>query len=650
MLGRPVPRSDWFFALVILGVCLAVLWSGKTRYDEWRDYQRELGKRAAAGTAHEVRTYIEEIHHRVGLLASIEADTLRRLASNPKQEALKKKLEEVTSRHFPDYFAISLAAPSGESLFDDFDGLVGDVCQRDIQGFGQGRHDYTPFIHPHAEVYHFDTMVRWEAGGDQGIFFISFRPTTLARLLRDGQPHGYELMLLRRDVPGLIEVTADGPRVAIKRNFRLTAAELAQASALVPVTGTQWDLVALPDPAQAAQARERIEMETLLTLGGVLGISGVGAFFLRRERRRRDAAEQSLLSERNFVGAVLDAADALVLAVGDDGKIVRVNRAFSELTGLAPERVVRVTLASLPAFDEAGREKLLQPPITSTAPADARMEIPVFGRGGQMHEVAWSVTALCDVQGHKEFLIWTGTDITHHKRIDRLKSEFISTVSHELRTPLTSIRGALGLLGGGAAGLLSPQAQSMVDVATRNSERLLTLINDLLDIEKIESGNMKLNLAVLSPAELVHQTVDSLRSYAQQFQVEMIEQDEAGGACIEGDAARLTQVLANLLSNAIKFSPAGASVDVRIIRHDGWLRLSVNDRGPGIPEAFHDRIFSKFSQADASDSRAKGGTGLGLAISKAIVELHGGRIGFDSRPGGGSIFYFDLPVVACTPA
>jgi signal transduction histidine kinase len=139
--------------------------------------------------------------------------------------------------------------------------------------------------------------------------------------------------------------------------------------------------------------------------------------------------------------------------------------------------------------------------------------------------------------------------------------------------------------------------------------------------------------------------VESLRSYAHEFQVEMLIQNEAGDACIEGDAARLNQVLANLLSNAIKFSPPGASVDVRIVRHDGWLRISVNDRGPGIPDAFRERMFGKFSQADASDSRTKGGTGLGLAISKAIVEMHGGRIDFDTRPGGGASFYFDLRVV-----
>jgi hypothetical protein len=280
------PRADWFFALVILAVCAAIVWSGKTRYEEFRDYQRELGKRAATGTAHEIRTYIQELNRRVGLLASIEADALRRLAADPTQGALKKRLEEVTAQHFPDYFAISLATPNGEALFDDFDGLVGDVCQRDIQGFGKSGHAYSPFMHPHAEVYHFDTMVRWNAGPDAGIFFISFRPATLARILRDSQPPGYELMLLRRDVPGLIEVTAVGPRIAIQRNFRLTPAEVSQSSGMVPIGDTEWNLVALPDPAVLARARRRIETETTLTLGGVLAIGGVGGLFLRRERRR----------------------------------------------------------------------------------------------------------------------------------------------------------------------------------------------------------------------------------------------------------------------------------------------------------------------------------------------------------------------------
>lgn len=228
-------------------------------------------------------------------------------------------------------------------------------------------------------------------------------------------------------------------------------------------------------------------------------------------------------------------------------------------------------------------------------------------------------------------------------KAERLKNEFISTVSHELRTPLTSIRGSLGLLAGGVAGNLPPQAHSLIDIALSNSERLVRLINDLLDIEKIESGKMVFRLEPLEIGPLVAQAVAGTTAYAGQLGVRISLEDRAPAARVLADPDRLTQVLANLLSNAAKFSPAGARVEVLITRDQGSVRVAVTDRGPGIADDFRHRIFQKFAQADSSDTRQKGGTGLGLSISKAIIDRHGGDIGFDSRPGQGTTFFFLLP-------
>ena len=234
-------------------------------------------------------------------------------------------------------------------------------------------------------------------------------------------------------------------------------------------------------------------------------------------------------------------------------------------------------------------------------------------------------------------------DISERRKVEAMKEEFVSTVSHELRTPLTSIAGSLGLLAGGAAGPLPEKAGRLVGLAHANSQRLVRLINDILDIEKIESGKFTLNLGVVDLAEIAGRSVEVMRGLADDLGVEIVL-EPAPAAPVRGDADRLIQVVTNLLSNACKFSPGGGQVTVTVDPAARVARLSVKDQGPGIPEAFRSRIFSKFAQADASGTRARGGTGLGLAIAREITERHGGRLWFDSPPGGGATFHLELPL------
>ena len=242
------------------------------------------------------------------------------------------------------------------------------------------------------------------------------------------------------------------------------------------------------------------------------------------------------------------------------------------------------------------------------------------------------------------------TDITELKRIDRMKSEFVSTVSHELRTPLTSIRGSLGLLAGGAAGSLPEAAAPLVQIAKSNCERLIRLINDILDTEKIESGKMRFDLQVADVKPMLEQALSANEGFAAQHQVDFVLSAPVARVRANVDADRFAQVMTNLLSNAVKFSPAGSAVKVVLTRADGRIRIEVRDQGPGIPEEFRHRIFQKFSQADSSDARQKGGTGLGLNISKAIIERLGGTIGFDTETGVGTTFFFELLEAPVEPA
>lgn len=235
-------------------------------------------------------------------------------------------------------------------------------------------------------------------------------------------------------------------------------------------------------------------------------------------------------------------------------------------------------------------------------------------------------------------------DVTELKRIDRMKSEFVSTVSHELRTPLTSIRGSLGLISGGVAGQLPEAVKTLVGIAKSNCERLIRLINDILDIEKIESGKMTLDLQVIELKPLLEQALAANEGYGAAKNVSLSLQFPDEELMVRADGDRLTQVVTNLLSNAMKFSPSDGVVEIHVGRSaSGGVRVEVRDHGPGIPEEFRKRIFQKFSQADSSDTRQKGGTGLGLNISRAIIERLGGSIGFETHTNEGTTFYFELP-------
>jgi signal transduction histidine kinase/DNA-binding response OmpR family regulator len=234
---------------------------------------------------------------------------------------------------------------------------------------------------------------------------------------------------------------------------------------------------------------------------------------------------------------------------------------------------------------------------------------------------------------------------TERKRLARLKDEFVSTVSHELRTPLTSISGSLGLLMGNAAGDLPASARRLVAIAHTNSQRLVRLINDILDIEKMEAGRVVFNFSRVEVRSLVAQTIEANRAIAADYgvRVRLADARALGTADVRADPDRLLQVITNLLSNAIKFSPADNEVVVTVEKGTDMICLTVRDHGPGIPSDFKPLIFEKFAQADAGDARQKGGTGLGLSIVKQIVDRLGGEVGFADAPGGGTLFYVQLP-------
>lgn len=289
--------------------------------------------------------------------------------------------------------------------------------------------------------------------------------------------------------------------------------------------------------------------------------------------------------------------------------------------------------------------------------ADKSIEVRAQKRSGQQVDIDLSITPF-DARGDKRFLI-TLLDITERLEIQRMRQAFIAMVSHELRTPLNSVQGYLELLEMGALGSVSTEANDGARRAGKNIDRLVALINDLLDLEKLESGTIALNQAQCDADEIIENSVSAVHDLAEKKGVKIVVapilgstaegtdgDDDGDWAHGSWDQERVVQVVVNLLSNALKFSPEGAVINVSVERVDSYgkpqMEVSVTDEGPGVPLQFRNVIFERFQQVTGSDTHQKGGTGLGLAICKAIVEQHGGTIGVDCDREKGSRFWFRL--------
>lgn len=412
-----------------------------------------------------------------------------------------------------------------------------------------------------------------------------------------------------------------------------------------------------------AHARQSQLISNLLLLLGLLGIIVMITLFVWAQLRSTQAlkslnlALEDKIAQQYQTQALLRASETRAHAIIDNvfdaiitmdrhGVIRSFNRSAGTIFGYsADEAIAHSVLMLFPESESAMLSNYFFQRKADSADAEPLAQIRECSarhKDGRLFPVELSLSEM-RLDGEL-YLIGLMRDITERRRVEVMKNEFVSTVSHELRTPLTAIRGALGLIAGTMAAQLPAQLRSLVDIALNNSERLVRLINDILDIEKIESGNMRFAITMLELTPLIEHAVQANQGYADQYQVR-IEVEQPLPACkVKADADRVMQLMANLLSNASKFSPQGAEVRVGVkLTHD-HVCISVTDRGAGIPLDFQGKIFQKFSQADSSDTRIKGGTGLGLSICKAIVEHMGGTIGFDTVIGQGTSMYFTLPL------
>ncbi len=376
--------------------------------------------------------------------------------------------------------------------------------------------------------------------------------------------------------------------------------------------------------------------------GAVVALFGTFQDVTARRQREAEVRE----SEERFALAV----NASAAGIWDWSDLSSVEGFWSDqfyrLLGYQPGEIA-------PSADTF-REKILHPDDRESVSAALdqhiaggepyRVEHRLRGKDGRYRWYLGTGQAVWDSEGQPRRMIGSIMDIHDRKAAEELKSEFVSTVSHELRTPMTSIMGALGLVQSGACGEISPKARELLGIAKGNGDRLVRLINDILDVEKIEGGRIEMRRGVVAAADLVRDAVEQNAAFVAGRGARLSVDDRSDGACILADPDRIIQVLTNLISNAAKFSGDEGRIDIALRAGDGAVTVAVRDNGPGIPAAHLDAVFDRFMQIDSGDTRAnQEGAGLGLSISRAIVKAHGGKIRADSPSGGGALFTIELP-------
>lgn len=364
-------------------------------------------------------------------------------------------------------------------------------------------------------------------------------------------------------------------------------------------------------------------------------------FILNRYVIETREAERKLAEREARMRAIVDTAPDGIVTFSDEGEIESANDAMQRMFGYGTGELTGANVAAI-------MENLtLGGPQEQKTSAFGEKQVVGIGeeiRGRRKDGSTFPVEAALSVLNLGDRRIYTGIvrDITARKEAEKRVSEFYSTVSHELRTPLTSIRTALGLMTSGAVGELSQKGGHLVRIAGGECDRLIRLINDILDFRKIEAGKLMLKPQLTNPQSLVDTTLQAIRGLADEAGVKLSKSIEFNEA-LQCDPDRIVQVLTNLISNAIKFSEKGKKVQIRVLETDnGRCRFEVIDQGPGIREDQMNKLFAKFQQLDSSDTRKKGGTGLGLAISKAIIAQHGGEVGVETQVDRGSTFWFEL--------
>ena len=510
-------RTPYFFILTIVLILPAIFyWLAEDRIAEHVETHQKIAENSTNLLSKAITRFVVERKRLVSEFAKVFEQQIALLIKNPEDEELIESLNLKLKNIFPNFIAFTLADNQGDMLIDDFDGLIGDLCQRDLANFcSTGRQ--LPRVHPNTDQYHFDIMVNTK--DQKNVLFVSFDANLLSTILNTTDIPGHDFLLtFKIDDRFLIEVTRNGSRQIIKDrlDYRLDEGETQRILHAEDVEKTTWQVIDMHKINWFSDYQKNIYKNFTVIYLIFLVIISVMTFIIRREEKLKKIAEQQ-------------------------------------------------------------------------------------------------------------------------------RYEFIGVVSHELRTPLTSIKGSLGLVGAGVTGELPDKATEMIKMAGANCDRLIELVNDLLDIQKIEAGKIELNRKNINVSTLVKQAITDIEAYGSKFSVNYQLSDLFPDTIIYADEGRMLQVMNNLLSNAAKYGKEDDSVDVTIISYRNKVRIGISDNGKGISVELQNNIFEKFSQGKSTNNKKISSTGLGLHIVKKIVNLHDGEIDFFTSDTG-TTFFVDLPI------
>jgi len=506
-----------------IGVLLILIWQSYSRAMDYRQYHQTIASEAVTEVAENIAHFISERNRLVRLFAEDHIDLIRKLVNTPDDDDVREQLTHQISRFFPDYFAFTLADRNGEAYFEDFDGLVSEMCSFDLKSFANAKF-YHPYVHPNSEGYHFDVMAPFGEAGDQGILFISFHVDILGSFIQASQSLGHNLMLIYPKKSDLIEIISSGARNKIMRDdYRLSESERSRILQRKNVKDTRWQAV------DQYQENLFVVFETRLWVEAAIlySIFLIVGYFMIMRIRREESFRQIAEAKRNV--------------------------------------------------------------------------------------------------------------------LEQQKTDIMGVIGHEIRTPISAITGSLDLLEPDDYKSLDSEAKTLINNANTSSKRLLLLVNDLLDAHTLETGSLKFSFHDNNIVELINKAMAYNQIFADTFNVKYEYVSPEQQVMVNCDASRIDQVLTNLLTNAAKYGGENKQVEITVDVQETYCRVGVTDHGPGISKEFQDKVFDRYSVENLGTNLKYKSIGLGLNIVKNIIEKHGGKIYFETQPGVGTSFYFEVP-------
>ena len=652
-----------FSLATLLLLSIVLIWIVQIRLDDFKQQQFSIVQNAVFGVAGQITHFAREEQRRVKLFARYHADTIAALAQSPTDQTQHQRLSTLIEDYFPGALAFSITDSHGLPLLDHLGGPVNALCLEEANSPSVGGPNTgSSNIHSTLNQQYFDITVQWEKEPYRGFFCISFRPTMLAKFLRDGQPHGYELVLTDREKLRKIEVTARSfPEQMGILPPRTELLDRQEILFNLPVMETQWQLVALYPQTLFSNYQRDVLDQTLVIFCLFTALMFAMIWLARHAEHRSEAVAQALRASESQYRAIVQDQTELICRYLPNGILTFVNQAYCRYFARCEEQLLGYHFAPLIYLED--RELVLQgmKNLGQRHPM-LILEHRVCLDNGDMRWQQWIHRALLDDQGVFVEAQAVGRDITEQKRTEealqnakeaaeaaaQAKSEFLANMSHEIRTPMNGVVGMTELL---LATELADKQLEYANTIHRSANALLTLLNDILDFSKIEAGKLILEPDTFDLEAVVLDVTRLLDLSAASKGLELlvhVAPDVPRGVSI--DAGRLRQILTNLIGNAIKFTHRGhvlvSITCVENVDSAGMTRLSfqIEDTGIGIIPNQLERIFEKFTQADASATRRFGGTGLGLSICHQLVGLMGGQITVSSELGRGSIFRFTLPL------